>query len=211
MQGNGDDDDGKGLEHLKRAIARARAINDSSPPRQKFKAHGQDDKENDDKEDHDKESDDKQNERTKNLSPQNDLSPPRKTFKPQGQDDNGVKETKRTNSLFPQANDVTTTESKQMKQQKPAKHQDEQQDQPRTQTQEYVPRQFYDTESQKWWTDCGYCRGKGGEYEDRPWTEHDREGANKRVDAHNKNIKIKCIHCRFYYEQYGMIGCRPGP
>lgn len=78
-----------------------------------------------------------------------------------------------------------------------------------SQNQEFVPRRFWDSETSRNWIDCSHCRGEGEKYAGTPWREHDREGANKRVNAHTKNIKVKCTYCRFWYEKWGLIGSLP--
>lgn len=145
----------------------------------------------------------------------NYLIPPEKTaeFAGEDEDNSDDKGKEHDKSLLPKASDSTALNDKHRKRFKDEnEHQDQDrpQSQPQSQPQGYVPRRFYDTGNHLWWTDCGYCRGQGGETEGRPWREHDREGAHKRVDAHTKNVKINCIHCRFYYDHYGMIGCLPG-
>ncbi|TID15094.1 hypothetical protein E2P81_ATG08170 [Venturia nashicola] len=196
MRERANDDDSLTREKMEEPAA-----NDLSPPCKEVKVRSQDNIE------------DKENEGPKNLTQQHELSPTRKDLKPQGQshgdddDDDGDKENKHPESQPKSDTIVLKNEARQRKQANGQKNQD----QGRTQlhNQEYVPRRFFDTETHRWWIDCEYCRGEGCERENRPWKEHDREGAHKRVDAHSKNIKITCIYCRFYFDQYGMIGCRP--
>ncbi|KAE9970803.1 hypothetical protein EG328_006068 [Venturia inaequalis] len=229
-----------------RSILRQRAVNNSSPPRQKFKARHQDDKENSSKENDFgpaprksvKAAQHQGQDNTVKYRAANTLNTPSKNVKAVKLQDQCDKENDcpaqdlhsrndideypaksknvrpqihryrssfdDTKSLSPEASDTTTPKRKQHKQAKK-----ELKDRTQSQNQEYVPRRFFDMATHRWWVDCEYCRGEGGERASRLWQEHDREGANKRVDAHNKNIKIKCIHCRFYFDNYGMIGCRP--
>ncbi|RDI81693.1 hypothetical protein Vi05172_g8330 [Venturia inaequalis] len=204
-----------------RSILRQRAVNNSSPPRQKFKARHQDDKENSSKENDFgpaprksvKAAQHQGQDNTVKYRAANTLNTPSKNVKAVKLQDQCDKEndcpaqdlhSSDTKSLSPEASDTTTPKRKQHKQAKK-----ELKDRTQSQNQEYVPRRFFDMATHKWWVDCEYCRGEGGERASRLWQEHDREGANKRVDAHNKNIKVKCIYCRFYVDNYGMIGCRP--
>ncbi|QDS75120.1 hypothetical protein FKW77_007450 [Venturia effusa] len=196
----------------KRAALEDRSANHSTSPRQKTKGQARRNGKN-----NDKKIDDEENEASKSLSQQscNTAVPIKGTTKDisstqlrinskRGKDDKG-------NEVLEDSHQQGSDTIRKSKHYKSTSQQQKQQEQSPAQlrNQEYIPSRVWDPKSGRWWRDCGYCRGAGRGTVARPWSEHDRQGAHKRVDAHNKNIKMTCIHCQFYGKQYDMPGRQP--